>query len=303
MPTNKKRSALSYIPGYSNNAVLQLIIASALLYIMLSISWAIVMLVYGDAANFNNYFIPNIAVPHLAVFRHKWWTIFTYGWLQYPNGFFELLSNMLWLYCFGSVVQMLLGHKQVIPLFAYSLVMGGIVYLGAQYLPGELGKCPPLILGPRAGLVGMATAAFTLTPKYRFYINDHFSIPMGVVAGIFAVLMVFSTGFYIPMLLMIVGGGLAGFVYVKLLQTGYRPGAWMYDLPARMENIVTPNENVIRRARSNKRNEVMSQVDTKQSISQKRVDDILDKINQKGYNSLTSEEKELLMRAGSGEEN
>jgi hypothetical protein len=33
------------------------------------------------------------------------------------------------------------------------------------------------------------------------------------------------------------------------------------------------------------------------NITQKRVDDILDKINQRGYRSLTDEEKEILKRA------
>jgi hypothetical protein len=33
------------------------------------------------------------------------------------------------------------------------------------------------------------------------------------------------------------------------------------------------------------------------NITQQRIDDLLDKINQKGYNSLTDDEKELLKRA------
>ncbi|HYM93261.1 MAG TPA: DUF6576 domain-containing protein, partial [Chitinophagaceae bacterium] len=33
------------------------------------------------------------------------------------------------------------------------------------------------------------------------------------------------------------------------------------------------------------------------NITQQRIDEILDKINQKGYNFLTDEEKELLKRA------
>ena len=37
------------------------------------------------------------------------------------------------------------------------------------------------------------------------------------------------------------------------------------------------------------------------NLTQHRVDEILDKINQKGYNSLTEEEKELLKRASKEE--
>ena len=33
------------------------------------------------------------------------------------------------------------------------------------------------------------------------------------------------------------------------------------------------------------------------NITQQKIDDLLDKINQKGYNSLTEDEKEILRRA------
>jgi hypothetical protein len=36
---------------------------------------------------------------------------------------------------------------------------------------------------------------------------------------------------------------------------------------------------------------------TATNVTQQRIDDILDKINQKGYNSLTQEEKDILSRA------
>lgn len=298
MSTGRKRSALSYIPGLTNNAVLKLIIFSALLYVMLALTWAVILLVYQTDNNFNQYFIPNFALPLLSGLKSHWWTILTYGWLHYPHGFWELLSNMLWLYCFGSVVQMLVGDKQVIPLYAYSLLTGGLFYLAGQLMPGALGACPPYILGSRAGLMGFAAAAMTLTPKYRFYLTETFSIPLVVVAGIFVVLMIFGSGFYLPVILMLVGGGLMGFWYIKLLQSGYRPGGWMYNLMGKMESMVTPDENAEWEKHNKRRNKALDNMEARHGISQKRIDEILDKINQKGYNSLSAEEKDTLMRAG-----
>ena len=301
MNTGRKRSALSYIPGYANNAVLQLIIFSAVAYVILSLLWALMMLVYQSDANFNQSFIPNLALPAIAVFKGHWWTIFTYGWLQYPHGFWEMLSNMVWLYCFGSVVQMLVGPKQVIPLYAYSLLIGGILYLLAQLLPGELGKPPHTIglFGPRAGLIAMAAAAVTLTPKYRFYLTETFSIPLIVLAGIFGSLMLIGSGFFLPVIIMLLGGGLTGYGYIRLLQAGYRPGQWMYQVTEAIAGIVTPNENASWKNNNRKRNEALKKTyEPKTGISQKRIDEILDKILQKGYNSLTPEEKDTLMKAG-----
>jgi len=294
MATEKRRSALSYIPGFYTNAVLQVILASGVAFVMLGICWAIIQIMYtGGDPHFNDYFVANIGLPSLANFKEHWWTPLIYGWFHF-NGFMELLSNMLWLYCFGSVVQMLVGHKQIIPLYAYSLTVGGIVYLLAQMLPGSAGRIPQVagLLGSRAGLMAMAAAAVTLAPRYRFYLTEHFSVPLLLVAGVFAGLMFIGSFSYIPVLALVVAGGLSGFGYVKLLKAGYRPGEWMYTLSHRVASLVTPNEDAIRAKRNQGRNE-----NKYGRVSQSRVDSILDKINQKGVSSLTAEEREILAKA------
>jgi len=299
MSTGRRRSALSYIPGLAGNAVLKLIIFSGVVFVIFAITWAVIALVWRGEDNFNLYFIPNVALPQLSNFTSHWWGIFTYGLFHYPNGFWELLSNMLWLYCFGSVVQMLIGHKQVIPMYLYCLLIGGVFYMLAQLLPGALGACPAYILGPRAGLIGLAAAAVTLTPKYQFYLTETFRVPLLVVAGIFTALMVLGSGFWLPVIFMLLGGALTGFGYVRLLQAGYRPGEWIYRLSGKVESLVTPDENAVLKKHNSQRNGTLNKMYApKQGISQKRIDDILDKINQKGYNSLSSEEKDILIRAG-----
>ena len=65
MNGGKRRQILSYIPGYTNNKLLQLIFFSALCYIMLALSWSVLMLVYNSAANYDGYFLPSIAIPAL----------------------------------------------------------------------------------------------------------------------------------------------------------------------------------------------------------------------------------------------
>ena len=298
MNTGRRRSALSYIPGLTNNAVLKLIIGLMLGYVLLSLIWGVMLLVYQDRGNFNIYFLPNLGLPVLSALKSHWWTLLTYGWLSYGS-FWELVSNMLWLYCFGSVVQMMIGPKQVIPMFAYSLLAGGLFYTLTQFLPGGLGKTPPVIslLGPRAGLIGLAAAAVTITPGYRFYITETFTIPLMLVAGIFGVLMLLGSGFYLPVILMLVAGGGSGFVYIRLLKAGYRPGQWIYNISDRVESLVTPSREVLNRKNSQTYTSY-NKYEPKSGVSQQQIDIILDKINQKGYNSLTKEERQMLFRAG-----
>ncbi len=299
MMKGRKKSILPYIPGYDNNAVLKLIFFLAGSYIALAISWAIVMIVYIKADNFNIYFVPNIALPRLADFPSHWYTLFIYGIFHFPNSFMEMLSNMLWLYCFGSVLQMLVGKKQIAPIFFFSMLVGGVFYLLAQLLPGGFGACPPHIMGPRAGLMGICAAAVTISPKYRFYLSDTFSIPILAVAGVFLVLMLIGSGYYMPVVGMMAGGALAGFLFIKLLQAGYRPAEWIYTIGNQLERMVTPNEQAIAKRNSVRRGAVLnSKISSTSTSTEKKVDDILDKILQKGYNSLTADEKEILIRAG-----
>jgi len=294
MSTGQRRSALSYIPGYANNAVIQLIIFSGILSVMLGITWSVMTIIgYGQLA-YNQHILANIGLSNPATYGPKLWTILTYG--LFHAHFWELVSNMLWLYCFGSLVQMLVGHKQVIPIYIYSLIAGGIFYKIAQLIPG-ISISPDFIIGARAGLTGLAVAAFTLSPKYRFYLTPTFAIPIAVVVGIFIVLMVFSSGFYLPGILLLLGGGLTGFAYIKFLKTGYRPGEWAYTFYARLERTVTPDPDAEWKKHNKRRNEMLRKFEAQQQASQKRIDDILDKINQKGYNALTKEEKDALAQA------
>lgn len=293
MNRGRKKSILPYIPGYDNNSVLKLIFFIAGAYIMLALTWAVFRIVTITNTNYEIYMVPNISLPRVANFAHKWWTVLVYGIFHAPNTFMNMLSNMLWLYCFGSVTQMLVGKRHIVPLFVYSIIVGGLFYMLGQLLPGELGKAPEFLTGPQAGLMGMCAAAVTLSPQYRFYLTETFSVPILVVAGIFTVLMAMGTGYYLPVAIMMAGGGLMGFVYVKLLKAGYRPGAWIYDIGEKLERMVTPDEAAIARRRA-LRNGTEGQTPQE---AQHRVDEILDKINRKGYNSLSSEEKEFLRKA------
>ena len=299
MKQQNKRSALSYIPGYSTNAVLQVIIFSAVAYVVLAVTWAVIRIVYPDDSNFYNYFLPMVGLPAMAQFKTHFWTLFTYGWFLAPGRFWELFTNMLWVYCFGSVVQFLVGYRQVIPAYFYGLVAGGIFYLFSLMIPGFSIPTNVVQLGPGAGVIALAAASVTIAPRYRLYLTDYFSVPLAIVTAVFAALLVISTGFYLPALFMYSGGALSGFIYIKALQSGYRPGAWMYGLASSVEGWVTPGGNRFKR-RNNAGRSIPFNPDYRQDPNnpQQRIDDLLDKINQKGLGSLSAEEREFLKNAG-----
>jgi membrane associated rhomboid family serine protease len=295
MKTVNKRSPFSYISGYSKNAVLHIIIASSVAFVLYH-GIRVIMLMAGITAHdFNTFTVPQVALYTLPTFKTHFWTLLTYGWLH--NGFWELLTNMLWLYCFGNLVQVLIGYKQVIPIFIYSTVGGGVFYLLSQFIPRSAFVAPYYLIGSQAGLTGMTAAAVALAPDYRFFLGDRFRIPIMAVAGIFLFLMLLNTHFIAPQLFLLAGGALSGLGYMLLLRKGYRPGAWMYGMFTKLENITSPDETVLNERRNRKREQAQKRLEARQQITQLRIDEILDKINQKGYNSLTSEEKDILNKA------
>ncbi len=286
-----------YIPGLKGNTVLQLIFFVTVMYLMLAVSWAIIKLVYiGDESTFFDYFMPAISLGNLQTIKGHWWTLITYFWFQSPQTFMLLISNMMWFYVFGSVVQELIGPRNIFPLFIYGGVFGALAYIVVLMMPQYANIGNVQLLGSMGSVAAFATAAITLSPYYRYFIGESFSVPMLLVAGIYLVLAVLFSNFSLLFVSFYAGGAVAGFAYAKLMVSGYRPGAWMYAIVDGLENSVTPKAE--QRARQiplkpSKAKPVQhfpgSGVD-----KQKEIDRVLDKINSTGYESLTSGEKKIL---------
>ena len=93
--------------------------------------------------------------------------------------------------------------------------------------------------------------------------------------------------------------GLMGFTFVKLLNKGVDLGAWMNKLARNITALFIPKkkqENSIKHTAfydQGKKEPFTKKV----NLTQQRIDNILDKINQQGYEKLTDEEKKILNRA------
>ena len=93
--------------------------------------------------------------------------------------------------------------------------------------------------------------------------------------------------------------GLMGFVFVKLVQQGNDPGAWMNNLSSKIAGWFTPQKKVLnptKHAAFYEQGKKRPYTKTS-NITQQRIDTILDKINQQGYEKLTDEEKKILKQA------
>lgn len=282
------------IAPFRRNAVVQLIAATGVGFVVFQFMRVCLMVYTG--AKFNAAYTqvePWLALPPVSKFGEYWWTILTYGWVH--RGFMEWLGNIIWLYTFGNVVQMLIGHRHVIPAFIYALIFAGLCTLGIDLILPASQVRDYWLVTSGAGVAALAGAAMVLAPRYRFWFSETFSIPIWIV---FAVYVALNIGVYaagrLPLLMLGLSGLAAGAIYAMLVKRGYKPGAWMYNLTSKAGRWGEPGPAA--NARGAAHRAAITGRRGMQDIST-RIDDILEKIHLRGYDSLSQEEKDILLRA------
>ena len=95
-------------------------------------------------------------------------------------------------------------------------------------------------------------------------------------------------------------GALFGFLYIKMLNSGTDVSKIISSIQEFIENILKPKKKTpFKKVHKNKANSSSTSFTKKEkSMDQKKIDDILDRISQSGYDSLTKEEKEFLFKVG-----
>lgn len=239
----------------------------------------------------------NLAIPGtFSEFIRKPWTLITY--MFYHHSIMHILGNMLWLWGFGYIFQDLTGNKKIIPLFIYGAIGGAIVFLVAYSFAPTLSVQSANMVGASAGIMAIVVAATTIAPGYRIFPMIAGGIPLWVLTTIYlimdlALIPVENTGGHIAHL----AGGLTGFLFVFFLRRDHDWSIPINNFFDWVNNLFNPNKPK-KKIKDELFYKSQRRPFTKTStLSQQRVDEILDKISMHGFNSLTSEEKELLKKA------
>lgn len=285
-----------------NNALLMLISLNVFGFITLRF----IMAVYGLSHLSEERFYADIfqwsAMPgDLRTFITRPWTFLSSAFTQLD--LFLLITNLLWLWTYGFIFQDLTGNRSIIPLYLYSAVSGAILYLLSFLVfpnwKGVIGA--PYYFGASSAIIGIAAGTTILSPGYRLFPMISGGIPLWVLTIVFGIIDVFyltaKPAWFFPHL----GAALIGIFFVQALRNGNDWGAWMNQFYDWLVNVFSPKKKVI--GPRPRKEEVffdggLSKGFKKRSnLTQQRIDEILDKINQRGYEKLTEEEKELLKRA------
>lgn len=296
-----KRKKISF--GADGNALMTLVSINAVVFLALIFFRIIFYITQTTSGFFEITVAPWVEMPaNLSHLITRPWTFLVYMFSH--TDLIMAITNMLWLWAFGSIFQSVAGNNKLIPLYLYGGIVGAVVFIACYNLipPLKPGLASATLLGASASTMAIAVATTTLSPGYRFFRMLNGGIPIWVLtvlymiidfAGIAGGSAAYSAAHFT--------GGLTGFFFVYSLRKGYDWSAWMNNLYDWFMNLFTPQ---VQKTQNRKIKEKMFYKSGDQkpfvkrsNITQQRIDEILDKINQKGYNLLTEEEKNILKRA------
>ncbi len=288
--------------GQDGNALMGLFTINVIFFLLLLVIKVVYFYFQKSEAVFFTEAMQYFQMPaQLTRLSERPWTILTYMFSH--TGVLQILSNMLWLWAFGFIFQELTGNKKLIPVYIYGGFAGALVFIAANYMIPSLrpSVSGAFLLGGNAATMAVAVATTTLAPDFRFFRNLGGGIPIWVLTLIY--ILIDFTGIAsgnAAYSLSHLGGAVSGFLFIYLLRKDIDGSIWMNNLYNWFMNLFNPDK---KGDAGNIKEKVFYNTEGRKpykktaNITPQRVDEILDKINQKGYHLLTDEEKNILKRA------
>lgn len=235
-------------------------------------------------------------MPHLHFFAFQPWSVFTYIFLH--AGFWHLLTNMLWLFFIGSILEDMTGKKHVWRLFIGGGIAGALLFMLLNNTLGIGGEMARMV-GASGGVTAVIVGTAVMFPSYRVMLFGILPIELRWIAVFRVVLDLLGAsgpinqGGYICHL----GGAAFGLLYMMHTKgTWHIPG--VDTLADFIKRLFSGKKSKPMRSARVSINQGRSSFSQKTSVTQEEIDRILDKINETGYDSLTKQEKDKLFKAG-----
>lgn len=294
---------MGYSLGDSQNSLTRLVIINLVVFITLALCRAYFFFFYQDTAQIEQIFRQQIlqwfALPgQFQQLLYRPWTLLS---AMFTNvGVWMVLGNMLWLWAFGFIFQDLSGNRKIIALYLYGGIAGSLGYLlASSFLPDATSA--GLFYGAAPSVMAVAIATTMLSPYYRLFPQLMGGFPLWVLTVVFVLVSVATKPLQQPLsYLPLLAGGAMGFVFMQLIRMGYDLSDWMnriFDWANDLFNPEKPKQKKTGIKEIHFYKATRKPFDKKPRLTQERIDALLEKIHQKGMDSLTQEEKEFLERA------
>ena len=216
------------------------------------------------------------------------WSIVT--GIFFHTGFWHLFMNMLMLYVAGIIFKQYLDDRKLIITYFVGGICGNLLYMGAYNIFPVFAEALPMAyaLGASGSIMAILAAITVYKPNHElnilflgktkllwitliFVIVDIFSIPQG------------NAGGHIAHLGGVIYGALSVLFYTHITFPKFS------KVKKKKTKFTTSYDNNWRPVSDEEYN-------ANRAKQQKRVDEILDKISQYGYDALSKEEKDFLFK-------
>jgi membrane associated rhomboid family serine protease len=294
---------MGYSLGDSQNSLTRLLIINLVVFITLALCRAYFFFFYQDTAQIEVVFREQIlqwfALPGKGQqVLYRPWTLLT---AMFTNvGIWMVLGHMLWLWAFGFIFQDLSGHRKIIALYLYGGLAGAVGYLlTVTLLPAT--STSGLFYGSGPAVMAVAIATTLLSPYYRLFPQLMGGFPLWVLTLVYVLVSIATKPLeqpltYIPLLC----GAFMGFLFMQLIRMGYDLSDWMNGVFDWANNLFNPEKPKQKKPGVRDMHfyrATRKPFDKKPKLTQDKIDALLEKIHQRGIDSLTAEEKEFLERA------
>ncbi|GBL34482.1 hypothetical protein EMGBS15_00770 [Filimonas sp.] len=276
----------------SKSDIIKIVLTVTIVFVLLQFIRISMLLQSNSDADFYTYLWNKMSIPSdLKTFIRQPWSLFTYFFLDTGSwgGLWNIVANLIWLWIFGTVIEDLRGPNRILPIFVIGGIVGGLFML----IFGLIKQTPPqLFTGASTCVMAVAFAAVFFKPSYKFWALFGVGIPIWVLLMLFVGLKMVSIQLYnIPSLFLLLGGLTVGLLYNNVLSGFFEKCT---ELLRRSGNLLD-NKNFVLNKEPKVRNRTTQQMPFKHvQMSLNKIDEILDKINERGIQSLTKEERRLL---------
>ena len=226
------------------------------------------------------------------LFLTRPWTLLTYAFFHY--GFLHLFFNMMVLNFSSRLFLTFFTQKQYLGLYILSAIFSALCFVLSFYFLHQTSS----MVGASAAIMALLVATTAYQPLMEIRLLLIGNVKLWHITAVLLLLDLLqiqmnNTGGHIAHL----SGAFFGYIYIKLLQNGT-------DLSRIVDSILNLFSNKqstpFRKVHVNPKKPAAkreSKIVIKDK-TQQQLDEILDKISQSGYDSLTAEEKEFLFKAG-----
>lgn len=235
---------------------------------------------------------------------YRIWTPITYMFIHY--GFWHILGNMLWLYFMGQIFMMVFNGKQMFGVYILGGLSGALLYVLFYNLFPVFSSVvnTSTCIGASASVTAIVIAICVMRPNMEIRIFGIIPLTLKWLAILYVAYdLIQITGSNAGGHIAHIGGAIFGLLF----STMYRKGK---DITNKFNSIIDKIVTLWPTKKYSKSNMHISyrnnsktthyttdeEYNQNKAAQQARMDEILDKISQSGYDSLSKEEKNFLFK-------